>query len=66
LVSSNFSYDNNVTPLSVENAKITCSDYFLVAYDKIYYIGKVLENGEMRGCKGVRKNRAVIECNTTF
>jgi len=30
--------------LSVENAEITCSDYVLTAYDKICYIGKVLEN----------------------
>ena len=36
--------DNNVPPLSVENAEITCSDYVLTAYDKICYIGKVLEN----------------------
>jgi len=35
---------NNVTPLPVENAEITCSDYVLAAYDKICYIGKVLEN----------------------
>ena len=41
---SNFSYDNNITPLPVENAEITCSDYVLAAYDKICYIGKVLEN----------------------
>ena len=39
-----FSYDHNVTPLSVENAEITCNDYVLAAYDKICYIGKVLEN----------------------
>ena len=44
LVTSNFSYDNNVTPLPVENAKITCSDYVLAAYDQICYMGKVLEN----------------------
>jgi hypothetical protein len=41
---SNFSYDNNITPLPVENAEIACSDYVLAAYDKICYIGKVLEN----------------------
>ena len=39
-----FSYDHNVTPLPVENAEITCNDYVLPAYDKICYIGKVLEN----------------------
>jgi hypothetical protein len=39
-----FSYDHNVTPLPVENAEITCNDYVLAAYDKICYIGKVLEN----------------------
>ena len=39
-----FSYDHNVTPLPVENAEITCSDYVLAAYDQICYIGKVLEN----------------------
>jgi hypothetical protein len=44
LVSSNFSYDNNVTPLPVENAEITYSNYVLVAYDTICYMGKVLEN----------------------
>jgi hypothetical protein len=44
LVSSNFSYDNNLTILPVENAEITCNDYVLAAYDKICYMGKVLEN----------------------
>jgi hypothetical protein len=44
LVSSNFSYDNNVTPLPVENAEITYSNYVLTAYDTICYMGKVLEN----------------------
>ena len=46
LISSNFSYDNNITPLPVENenAEITCSDYVLAAYNIICYIGKVLEN----------------------
>ena len=43
LVSSNISY-NNVTPLPVENAEITCSDYVLAAFGKICYIGTVLEN----------------------
>ena len=43
LVSSNISY-NNVTPLPVENAKITCSDNVLAAFGKIFYIGTVLEN----------------------
>jgi hypothetical protein len=36
--------DNNVTPKCLENTEITCSDYVLTAYDKICYIGKVLEN----------------------
>ena len=44
LVSSNFSCDNNVTPLPVDNAGITCSDSVLAAYYIICYIGKVLEN----------------------
>jgi hypothetical protein len=30
--------------LPVENAEITCNDYVLAAYDKICYMGKVLEN----------------------
>jgi len=30
--------------LPVENAEMTCSDYVLAAYDKICYMGKVLEN----------------------
>jgi hypothetical protein len=29
LVSSNFSYDNNATPLPVENAEITCYMYYI-------------------------------------
>jgi hypothetical protein len=41
LVSSNISY-NNVTPLPVENAEITCSDYVLAAFGKICYINPVI------------------------
>jgi hypothetical protein len=40
LVSSNFSYNNNVTPFPVENADITCSDYVLATYDKIATLEK--------------------------
>jgi hypothetical protein len=38
--------DNNVIPLPVENDEITCIDgeYVLAVYDKICYIGKILEN----------------------
>ena len=43
-MSSNFSYDNNITPFPVENADITCSDYVLATFDNICYIGKVLVN----------------------
>ena len=44
LVSSNISYEKNVTPSPVENVEITCNDSVLAAFDQICYIGKVLEN----------------------